>query len=95
MLKRGGPWADATKRTTPYLHWRDAVVGASGAPAEWTREPHQRGWLLRTYDAGEPVWMAADALVQFWRGQQRADREDRDGLAVLRSAVARGRDGKP
>ena len=73
--------------------WMDAVTAAVmpfGVMAEWLREPTQRARMNRFHSAGEPVWMAAESMIEFWRGEQRAAREDADGFGVMRAAIRGG-----
>lgn len=59
------------------------VLIATKESYEWLRESVQRERLNRAYNNGEPAWMAADAMRQFWQGKLRADREDQDGHELL------------
>lgn len=84
----------ATAATTPYLIWVAAieeVLTAHGVSGDWLRDAAQRGRFIRYYHAGEPAWMAADALYQFWLGVARAAREDADGLSSIRKAARNAR----
>jgi hypothetical protein len=93
MNKRGGEMATVTRSTAPFLIWREAVIGAlvaDGVTGEWLREAQQRERLSRAWSSGEPVWMAVDAMRQFWAGVARANREDADGFTHLREAIRRG-----
>jgi hypothetical protein len=65
----------------------DEVLTGHGVRGEWLREPAQRGRFIRYYHAGEPAWMAADSIYQFWVGTQRAERESQDGFVFLRKAA--------
>lgn len=79
-----------TSATTPRHLWMDTVTTAAialGIGPEWLRESQQRGRLNRYYSAGEPAWMAVDAIRQFWSGLQRAAIADQDGLGAIRAAV--------
>ena len=83
-------WRDATCETTTFLLWKSAVIGAAakrGASAEFTQTQAER--LALWFRTGEPVWMAADSLLNFWRGAQLADRADAE-VEGLRRAVRRG-----
>jgi hypothetical protein len=85
---------NATGQTMNFLHWAHAIELAAielGVSAEWLREPKQRERLNRYYVAGEPAWMALDSIDQFWRGVQRASREDADGFGHIRAAAKAAR----
>lgn len=90
----GGHAAPGTNRTMPSHIWLSEVenaVIALGVSGEWLREPQQRQRMNRYHSAGEPVWMAADSMLAFWRGRQLATVQDQDGLAHIRAAAAAGR----
>jgi hypothetical protein len=39
---------------------------------------------------GEPVWMTADAMIQFWQGSQLASKDDSESSRrILRDAIRR------
>jgi hypothetical protein len=83
--------APATCATTPYLIWTaviEEVLCNHGVRGDWLREPQQRGRMMRYYHAGEPAWIACDALFRFWRGVERATREDQDGMDHIRKAAS-------
>lgn len=83
-------YRDATESTCPRHFWMHAVsveLVRLGVSTEWLREVQQRNRLVRYYNAGEAAWMAVDTMVQFWRGKQRAEREDADGFAAIRRAA--------
>lgn len=76
-----------TKDTTPFHIWSHEVELAAihaGADAEAVRAV--RGKLRAWYNAGEPIWMAADGLKQLARGYVLATREDSDAR-VIRQAI--------
>jgi hypothetical protein len=51
--------------------------------------------LDRMYHAGEPVWMAADAMIKFAQGKHLADRADRDSPARLRRLMRKTEHNSP
>jgi hypothetical protein len=93
-LTLGDHAAKATRETMPCHIWmcsvEDAVI-ALGVSGDWLREPRQRERMNRAHSAGEPVWMAADAILQFWTGEQRAKRVDDDGMGHIRAAARRAK----
>lgn len=92
----GGHAALATSATMPSHLWfcavEDAVI-ALGVSGDWLRETTQRARLNRYHSAGEPVWMAADSMLWFWRGRQLAALADQDGLAHIRAAARSAKGG--
>lgn len=78
-------WSDATNETAPWHLWRYAVLAVSDATAADGRAHAEK--LTRWYQAGEPVWMAADGLRQLVRGARLAKQADRD---TLRNAILAG-----
>lgn len=88
----------STNAMTPRHIWIDAVhvaviaklgtaLARVGDTGEWLRGERVAAYLSRAYSAGEPVWMAADAVVQMGKGAIRAALEDRDTPESLRSAL--------
>lgn len=79
----------ATRDTCPLHIWKHEVhtaAIAAGADAEVIRESEINAMVIRWYQAGEPVWMAADSLVFVAKRhaiEKRADRE----VEGLRRAV--------
>lgn len=84
------PHATATRDTTPWHIWHAAVYEIAGVSVEEGRAAATRARIERWYQAGEPAWMAADALLAFVRGARQAARED-DGRAAIRAAHRRSR----
>jgi hypothetical protein len=72
--------------TMPWLLWSDAVLTDSGASYEASK-PH-RARLQRWFNAGEPVWMAADGLKQLVAWTERAKREV-DPVGELQKVIRR------
>jgi hypothetical protein len=89
----GGQAANATKATMPchiWMHEVEAAAIAAGVSGDWLRESEQRARMNRYQSAGEPVWMAADSMIQFWQGRQAAAKDDSESLRrILRDAVRR------
>lgn len=79
--KTGNP---ATAETCPLHIWKHEVILDAGMPAiddpEWRQTMNAR--LISWYQAGEPVWMAASALLQFARGYIRAQTDQRAREAI-------------
>lgn len=91
----GGQAALATRETMPSIIWhsevRSAVIGAAKDKrdaAAMVLEPETRARLSRMCTAGEPVWMAAWAILQFADGRADAPREC-DAVEDMRRALRR------
>lgn len=83
----------ATRETASLTHWK-AMVWDAASPrwaldGDWFRGDRVNGYLGRAFAAGEPVWMAADAVVQMWQGELRARRDDRCTVASAMAACRR------
>lgn len=78
------PHAAATRDTTPWHIWHAAVIEIAGVSVDEARAA-ARARIQSWYQAGEPAWMAADALLAFVRGARGAARED-DGREAIRAA---------
>lgn len=89
----GGQAAFGTKATMTALIWLSEVENAaiaSGVSGDWLRETQQRKRMNMYHSAGEAVWMAADAMVQFWLGAQMAAKDDSASLRrIVRDAIRR------
>ena len=79
----------ATKDTTPWTIWFDAVVCAAKVGVH-DIAPEVRARMQRAYQAGEAVWMAADELTLRVRQGTLAHREGAE-MRVLRSAIVRSK----
>jgi hypothetical protein len=85
-------WRDATRETTTFLLWRDAVItaavakGADGDAARAVGAEVGRGCarLQVRYRVGEPVWMAADEVAFIAKYRARRSVEHVNGLAIAR-----------
>lgn len=78
---------NGTKATMPihiWLHSVELTAIRHGASVAGLESAHAK--LISWFNAGEPVWMAADALLQWARGYDRAQREQADGFAHIRAA---------
>lgn len=69
-----------TNETTSWLIWESAVWDAAIAAvgnSSWVEEARktQRHRLVLWYQAGEPIWMAADGLRQIANGLRLAERD--------------------
>jgi hypothetical protein len=82
-----------TKETVPWGIWSHEVeiaalaLGADAAAIRAVKAGEGRSRLQRWYQAGEPIWMAADGLKQLAAGMSRAKRESDDGLSFIRAAA--------
>lgn len=79
-----------TKDTVPYHIWAHEVEAAaikSGAEGRFVRaeRAENKGRMRRWYEAGEPIWMAADTLKAFAKGQKIAHNEGSHKRAVAAS----------
>jgi len=87
------PWRDGVRDTTPRHIWLDAVYAMSGASVEDATRYVGRDRLSRMYQAGEPAWMAADAVRQFVHNGKIADRAEGEVESMrraVRTGIARG-----
>jgi hypothetical protein len=78
---------DGTNRTMPLHIWLHSVILTAirhGATNEGAESARQKAVFY--YTAGEPVWMAAQSVLELARGFERARRENADGFAQVRSA---------
>lgn len=75
-----------TNETMPCHHWVDAVVMAAGVSVDDMERYCTRARMHMMFGAGEPVWMAADALKHWVSGGKLADRADSE-VDGLRRAV--------
>lgn len=79
---------NGTKITMPMHIWMHSVELTAlrhGASLAGIESAH--GKVVSWFNAGEPVWMAAGSLLQMARGFDRAQREQADGFAYIRSAA--------
>lgn len=82
---------EATNETAPFHIWKHEVQMAAialGAASESVMACCAK--LQTWYQAGEPVWMAADGLKQLAQGLESAKRSDADGPEMLRAIALRG-----
>lgn len=75
-----------SNETMPCHQWVSAVVDAAAVSTEDMERYCTRARMHMMFNAGEPVWMAADALKQWVRNGKRADRNDSE-VDGLRRAV--------
>lgn len=68
----------ATKETASLRDWRSAVLEIAGVTEADVDRIVTRERLVRWFDAGEPVWMAADSLRQTVRDGLRHEKADRE-----------------
>ncbi len=73
-----------TNETMPWHLWLDAVLGEAGTSVE-DAAPH-RVRLRRSFQAGEPVWMAAEGLRFCVDRMRREAKGHDDGRAAIRAA---------
>lgn len=71
------------RETMPWHIWHHEVLCAAGISAKDAELHRER--LQRWYQAGEPVWMAADGLRQVATRVARELQHD-DGRAAIRAA---------
>lgn len=81
----------ATRETAPYHIWLHSVLTDAGVSFEQAEAAVTRDRLVRWYQAGEPVWMAADGARDMVRGAAIAAAAAKDGLDVLRAAYRAGK----
>lgn len=67
-----------TRETTPRHIWMHSVFTVAQVSMVDVEAYCGRARLNRWYDAGEPVWMAADSLRSFVNDGKRHDRNDRE-----------------
>lgn len=67
-----------TRETTPYHIWSSQVLDLANVSFVDMERLFTRERLSRAYSAGEPVWMAADALKSFVRDAKRHERVERE-----------------
>jgi len=67
-----------TRETTPSHIWTSQVLQLADVSFEDMANYFTRERLSRAYSAGEPVWMAADALRVFVRDGKRHERIERE-----------------
>jgi hypothetical protein len=83
----------ATNETSILIHWKDMVWHAVrshwAVDGVWFRSERVNAYLCRAYDAGEPVWMAAEAVMQMWKGELRAAAESRCTIGSAMAACRR------
>lgn len=81
---------NGTKATMPARIWNYSVeLTAIRHGASLVGIDASRHKLAPWFNAGEPVWMAADSLLQLARGYDRCQREHADGFSTLRKAASR------
>lgn len=72
--------------------WVSAVVTSAGVSVDDMERYCTRERMHMMFNAGEPVWMAADALKHWVRNGKRSDRNDSevDGLRrIVRDSLKR------
>jgi len=67
-----------TKDTMPYHQWKHAVIVDAHVSEADAHQFAGRERIKLWFEAGEPVWMAADALKTFVRNGKRDERAARD-----------------
>jgi hypothetical protein len=67
-----------TRETTPRHIWMHEVITLASVSIDDMERYFTRARLNRAYYAGEPVWMAADAVSQFVCTGKREDRIERE-----------------
>jgi hypothetical protein len=77
-----------TRETTPWLIWIDSVIALARCSVEQL-EPH-RERMLRAYQNGEAVWMAASALELCVQQRAIGERADREASGLARMVRRRG-----
>lgn len=75
-----------TSNSMPFHQWKAAVLEAAHVSEEDAHKYATRERIQRWFRAGEPVWMAADALKAFVANGQRHERAD-DEVNYLRASI--------
>jgi hypothetical protein len=81
-----------TRETVPFHIWKHNVLLAAsrrGVPQEYIERPEVRARIQRAWAAGEPIWMAVDALTVFAKGAAIHERAERDGSPLRSAFLAR------
>lgn len=86
------PKDTGTNDTMPKHHWLHNVLAEAGVTAEQAKTEAER--LTRWYNAGEPVWMAANGLREFFQDRAIHEREDRDWSGAKAAIRTGNRGGK-
>jgi hypothetical protein len=67
-----------TSSTMPFHQWKSAALEAAHVSEEDAHRYVTRERIQRMFHAGEPVWMAADAIKTFVTIGKREDRAERE-----------------
>src|SRR5690606_16525517 len=81
----------STNETCPIHIWKHEVQVAAlalGGDAETMRESDINEMVVRWYEAGEPVWMAADSLAFVSKQRAKANRAESEAAYYKRMAAA-------
>ncbi len=77
---------NATNETCPIHIWMHESVVDAGVSVEQADAAVTRERLIRWYNAGEPVWMAAQSIKIMVNDMRVAARAAHDGRSAIRAA---------